>query len=266
MTLAITSRIQSGATASTASKVTSSFTPSASSKLYVYGFVETLIATNPALSISDSVGLSWTLKRSDGPVGTFRATQYLWEADIGGSPAAMTVTLTLSGPASADIAMAVFDVTGNSPQIKSGQVIGAIAATPATVTTGTLPTAATSGNLVVIAEGANRDSFTAVGTPAGFTVLPTRPSGGSQYELVGISYSTAFTGTSTSHSNSPDNEDAGTILLEIEEAAPVDVGYGYVLQESGGNDRITLEDDTGFLLLDTAEADPIPPELVITPW
>lgn len=268
MTLAITNRYQVGSTASTTFKTSSSFTPSASSKLYVMGWGQALAGGPHVLAVTDSLGtLTWSQKATAGtPSAGFRSVIYLWETTIGASPSAMTVTVTSSGATTPDVTMAVFEVTGNSPQIKSGQVVAAHQAAPATITTGTLPAAATSGNLVILTEGANRDSFTAITTPADMTLLA-RTSAGSQYEQVSVVYSTTFTGTSDTHSNSPDNEDAGTVLFEIEEAGggSTDPGYGYVLQESGGNDRITLEDSSGFLLLDTAAAAPIPPDIVLPP-
>lgn len=267
MTLAITNRYQVGSTASTTFKTSSSFTPSASSKLYVMGWGQALAGGPHVLAVTDSLGtLTWSQKATAGtPSAGFRSVIYLWETTIGASPSAMTVTVTSSGATTPDVTMAVFEVTGNSPQIKSGQVVAAHQAAPATITTGTLPAAATSGNLVILAEGANRDSFTQLTIPADLTLLARTATGGSTYEHVAVSYSTAFTGTSDSHSNSPDNEDTGTVFFEIEETVSADPGYGYVLQESGGNDRITLEDSSGFLLLDTAAAAPIPPDIVLPP-
>src|SRR5690349_9605345 len=162
MTLAITNRYQVGSTASSSSKTSSAFTPSNNSKLYVVGWSQSLSGTSVSLSISDNTGgaLIWTQKAIHNPTpsGGLRPIVVLWETDIGVA-SSMTVTVTNVNGGTPDVAMMVFDVTGVSPQIKTGQVVANVQASPTTVDPGPLPVASTSGNLLIWAEGANRDSF-----------------------------------------------------------------------------------------------------------
>jgi hypothetical protein len=132
----------------------------------------------------------------------------------------MTITITVEATRSSYISYAIFDVTGSTPTIVTGQthaLVDTVAST--SITAGPLPAAATSGNLVICAAGANRDSGTVVPAPSGFTTLGTPPSGGGQFELERISYSTTFSSTSTTYSNDPDDLHAGNVLFEIANGA-----------------------------------------------
>jgi hypothetical protein len=221
MTLVITNRLQVGYTGSAkTSYVSASFTPSARSKLYCLVWVEHNFGELPTITSVAGGSLTWTKKSSASSSGGFPGEISLWEADIGSSPSSMTVTMT--SDISAYVTYAIFDVKGFGPAIVDGQIVASATGEDTgggvpTLTTGTLPNAATTGNLVICCAAGNRDSGTVIATPSGFTVLGTPPSGGGQFELCKVSYSTSFTGTSTSFSNSPDNEDMGSIFLEIEE-------------------------------------------------
>ncbi len=243
MSLALTHRTSAGEASSTrTSKTSASFTPSANSKLYVFAWAQSGNTTDPSLTLSDSAGLTWTaVEDAAAAVGAFAPHVSLWEATVGASPVAMTVTVS-STPA-AYIALSVFDVTGNNPTIVAGQVASNVVdGTGEPIATGTLPAAVTPGNLTIVAAGANRDSAQAVPAPSGFTVLDAI-SGGGNFEETTISYSTAFTGTSTSYSNAPDHENAGSVIFEIEEAAlPTSEGtasgsYAYAGSTSGSTEH-----------------------------
>lgn len=239
MSLVATARAAVGSSGQVASKGSGAFTPAANSKLYVKAWGQNTALAAFTFTIADTSGLSWTLKDSV-TGGSFAGKAYLWEASVGAAPVSTTVTIT-AVTNNAEIVILAFDVTGNTPQIKSGQLVHSIATDgQATVNSGVLPAAVLSGNLAVLAEAANRDSFTVLVTPASWTSLEKTPSGGGNYEQGMIATNPTFTGTSVSHSNGIDNESYATFLFEIEEAgsppAVVPLALesgGFLLSESG---------------------------------
>ena len=232
------------------SRVSGSFTPAATAKLYAFLWTETTPGTGLTLSVTDSlgnaVGSGWTTVLDSGLLsgGVGRARFAIWELDTGSSPSARTVTFSASETTGA-IAYGIFAVTGNSPQIKSGQkqVDGAVGAS---ITVGDFPVAATSGNLVVMAVGANKDTSSAPTTPTGFTVLFS-VAGGGKYEAPAAFYRTDFTGVNAVFNNTGDsaNISAG-VLLEFEEAGPPPPILG-LLAEDG---KALLDESGRWLLAD----------------
>lgn len=209
-----TNRANVPASSAATSRGSGTFTPSADSKLYVFSWTENNTAANFTMSITDSVGLTWTQKAFQQITSLFRPTFYLWEADVGGSPVSMSVTI--NSTSSANITMDVFDVVGANPRIKAGQLVTSIAANGANYVTGTLPAAATANNLSIELLGINTDAFITPPTPASWNLLAKSPAGGAAYEKNGVFYRNDFTGTSTTVASTGENLSYGTVLFEIE--------------------------------------------------
>lgn len=224
MALAASLQASGGANAANSPKTSASFTPPANAKLYVFGWCQSAAGISgdaAALTISDSAGLTWSVVTNGNLPAEFSSSAWLWEAQVGASPSAMTVTITnssLSGSGGAALTHAVVAVTGAStPTVVTGQAHTAVTATgTATLTAGPLPAAATSGNLVLIFAGANDDSGANLGAASGFTSLV---NGGGPFETVKAEYSTTFAATSKTFANATDNEGAGVIIVEISEGA-----------------------------------------------
>jgi hypothetical protein len=218
--LTFTSRASAGSSSLSTSVTSASFTPAANSKLYVLAWVQTDSAnpsSNTVLSTPTGGSLTYTLKASSGPTGGASSRVYLWEATAPGSPSAMTVGISSGG--SSYIAYGIFDISGTSPAMVSGQCVAATNADfVATHTTGTLPSTTVSGNMVICAAGANRDSFTAIPLPATFTTQ-INASGGANFEAIRVSNHSAVAITSTSFSLSTDNLSAGSVLFEMSDGA-----------------------------------------------
>lgn len=248
MTAAITLRASGlgGPAEEGTSRVTGSFTPAASAKLYAWCWVQSPINTAFTTAITDSASLVWTLVASAGPITSSKGRFYLWQATTGGSPAAMTVTF--NSTATATVAYAIFDVTGTSPGIKAGQIATNIqndAFWGTSAQTSSLPAAATTGNLSLLCVGFNCDSSTALSTPSGWTSLAS-PSSPGVYELFAVFSKTDFTGTSVTYLNGADNEAIGSVLFEIAEGGAGPVVTSLMLAENGTT--IQLEDGTILLV------------------
>jgi hypothetical protein len=217
-TLGIVPKDTAPAPTSTATtKVSGSFTPVANTKLYaaVFGQMPTFVAFT--IAISGTGGLTWTLVDSEVNAATGASSIYLWEASVGASPSAQTVTFTATQ--SVYMAHTIFSAVGNNVSIKSGQIAhGAANDGATTLTTGSLPAATTPGNLALLIAGANRDSATAIPTPAGFLPFVTS-SGGGAFEFMRVSGSWTSVISSTSYSLATDNEASLAILIELQEAS-----------------------------------------------
>jgi hypothetical protein len=99
---------------SVATATTASFTPAANSLLVavaVCGSSGTGIETCP---VTDSLGSTWTLlKRAN--TNNFAGTAEIWVLDAGSSPAARTVTATITGSTGVGVALTVKVLTGANP-------------------------------------------------------------------------------------------------------------------------------------------------------
>lgn len=172
-----------------------------------------------------------------------RGRGYLWELDTGPSPAARTVTITNNSAFGA--CYSVWSVTGDSPQIKAGQLaVDAYNGTggSGSLTIGDLGVAATNGALVICVIGANIDTIGPFPTPSGFSVVnaTARPSG-SHYEAPAVFDRTDFTdvNVATSNINNAANNFGG-VLIEFEEAAPPAESAFAILEQGGA---LLLEQD-----------------------
>jgi hypothetical protein len=183
--ITLTTRLSAAFAGSPAATATSaSFTPAANSKLYVPVFI---VASGGDGSLFDNIaetantgGLTFTRVAQSAFTGGGNAARIaLFEAAVGGSPSAMTVTFDVDdgGAETAYTWIGAFDATGSvgTPQIKSGQIItkaeldgGGSAESHAS---GTLPSAATTGNASVLVVGRNNDADGAASVPSGWTAL-----------------------------------------------------------------------------------------------
>ena len=162
---------------------TGSFTPTANAQLYCF-----FIVTNDTHQIAHAHavtggGLSWAVV-SGTPTGlvpwntdaNFSSRAGLWTATVGGSPSSMAVTVDgWSTTNNGYYAMLVFEDTAASA-IVSGQ-IGVASASKGGGASETqavsLPSAATSGNVVIACFAAPGDTAGACAAPSGFTELGT---------------------------------------------------------------------------------------------
>jgi hypothetical protein len=220
------------------SKTSASFTPPANSKLYLFSWAQSSGTPSGTYNApTNTGGLAFTaIKGPTGLWGSFNDQDALWEADVGASPSAMTVTVNLTHGAWP--ALIVLAVTGNSPRIKSGQLVrgqilgGGTGLCPV----GPLPVAPTPGNLVVCFKGANKDTGTDIPkvANAGFSKLFTTPTG-AFFEVAGADSCIDFTGagwngSATNYPNTGDvQDDCMSIVAEFEEAGVPSV----FLTESG---------------------------------
>lgn len=114
MTFAITNRIAAGSGGAAADFTTASFTPSANSWVVVWaqGEEDGGTSNTPVMTIADSVGLTWTKRaESNWPGGSYTGTGVCWTAPVGGSPAAMTVTIADTGRGNCYWQTRIVDVT-----------------------------------------------------------------------------------------------------------------------------------------------------------
>src|ERR1700754_1864593 len=112
MAIAFTARGNFGANAD--SVVSSSFTPSENSRLFVIGATRSNSSSPPI--VSDSVGGTWTLLTGrDITVGNIHRSIYY--SDIDESPSVRTVTVTAAS--STNTMSELFDVTGHSTDLSN---------------------------------------------------------------------------------------------------------------------------------------------------
>lgn len=210
-TLRATMTVAEGA-ADSETWTTSSFTPSANSKLYVAAFARAHDSSTNAPDIGCSGGsLTWTRQTQSSTTATSakRSRSALLEASVGSSPSSMTVTIDLTTGAPVGwgwIAAVVFDVTPSTTSIKSGQITSkserygsGSGSSSATHTTTAFPGACTNGNLAVFALGClDADPGEAMAVPSGWTALA-NPSG--EGDRMSVFTRTDFTGTSVTCSD-----------------------------------------------------------------
>lgn len=238
MSLSITLLAEStGGDTSAASKTTPSFTPPANSKLYLAQVEE---GAGAIAAPNNTGGLSFTTK--SGPTaGGGAQSDALYEADVGASPSAMTVTANLS-VTGLGLAYVCFAVTGNGPRIK--QFVRTPTVSTTSVPVGPFPVAATPGNLVVAVKIGNQDTNVPMNFPlmtgvSGFTNLYAPVNrGDGDWEKTSIEYSTSQSTTLSGAAYSHDTGDwAGAYLIEFEEAGIPSV----------------LLSETGVVLLDESD-------------
>lgn len=199
-----------------------SFTPTASSKLYV--FVQANGENNPAPTVrawSASGGsLSYTklaepVTRAWTSAGGYDGNCAIFEADVGASPSSMTVTVDPdTGSANAFyMSWAIFDVSGGT--ITHTQTIQSASAQNGNGNSETLAVAlgssATNGNLSVACFGVFGTGGGAASTPAGWTQLVGQTQ---TYTWVSVWYRTDFTSTTVTCSDLGDavGTSAATIM------------------------------------------------------
>jgi len=190
-------------TSSSATLVSSAFTPTANSRLFVFAFAERaahVVARD--WNITNTGGLSFTLQDQStlydwNGDANYAANCIGWYADIGGSPTSMTVTVQpdLAGGSLHYISLIVFDVTGydtGTPfaqaSVDNGAELGGGDSESGTLTLGGAPT---SGNLVVAMFASSADTGGAFATPSGYTVLTSQNNSG--YCHAGVFYHTSTT-------------------------------------------------------------------------
>jgi hypothetical protein len=205
MAFSVTSRIsENDGESSGTSHVTASFTPTASSRLFVFAGAERDNSTAArSWSITDSLGgTGWTLLDTSTLVDwvtsdTYAGNCVAWYKDIGGSPSAMTVTVDGEASDSAFYSVIVFDVTGYDtgaafPQasVDNGASVDPVSdSASGTLTLGSSPT---NGNLVVGMFWSSADDGGGFATPSGYSVLSNQ-SGTSQFQQAGVFYRTDTT-------------------------------------------------------------------------
>lgn len=205
---------------------TSAFTPVSNTRLVIYARGDSA-TTGVDLSITSNTGgltlgapdYQFTQQSADLAFNRIAA----WFPAIGTSPGSMTVTIDAG--ASTKTAWITYGVvyvtdgTGTAPQLKAGQVIGSNAdnagGATETITSGTLPTAATSGNVTLFLIGRNNDNAGTATAPATFSAL--HDTGAIQFESVVAFSSTTFTGVSTTCTDLGTTiENSNSILAEFE--------------------------------------------------
>lgn len=201
---------------------TSSFTPTANSKLFVFSWFNRH-AGSPALDPTVTGGsLTWT-RLINAAENAQRWTVGLHSAPVGASPSSMTVTYD-ANPGGGDAwgygGIAVFDVAPSSSAIKGSQSATATSnygsgSATASHTSGTLGAACTNGNLAVFCLGVeDSDPGAAPSTPSGWTALIAQVGA---YKKACVFYRTDFTGTSVTCSDlGAWGMNAGSILLEMQ--------------------------------------------------
>lgn len=228
MTITLTNRASASANGATAAtRTTSSFTPGASRNLYVFvtGGTDFGIHGLDITHVSNTAGLTFTRLTSSafniggggGDIGSA-----LFEATVGSSPAAMTITFDV-GSVNGWLAYGIFDAVGSvgTVGLKSGQIATANetdgGGATETHTTGTLPGSATSGNPTVLMVGKQNDGNGLITAPSGFstTLFDT---GNTQFFAVAGLVNTGFTGTSVTVTDLGTTINCSTsILAELEE-------------------------------------------------
>lgn len=241
MAITITPRATAANGATAAQTLASgSFTPSANSKLYVVAHAQRNVSGTLDFTISTTItGITAAFARLAFPTPanwntdpSFHGTIAIWEATVGGSPGAGTITVdwaTSTGTAYG--CFLVFDATGSTavPSIRSPGAVDQLVANATskgggnteTHTTGTLGSAVTTGNTAIVCFGASIDSNGAAATPSGWTALasPAAPQT-AQVSTMAVFKKTDFTGTSVTCTDLGQQVGTGTaVLFELEEAA-----------------------------------------------
>jgi hypothetical protein len=239
-------------TTATASLVTASFTPPSGSIV-----VAKVTTADSGTTVSGVTGLSFTSQANLHPGSS--TTVSLWTAV--GAGASITVTAAFAGAGNA---------RGLSVEVWTG---AQLAGTPAVHTIGpssgapidTITTVA-ANSVVSWVNGdwaaiAGARTYRSSATEQGYHTLAGQWTHYSAYQAA------ASAGSQTYGLTAQTGQTYTMAAIEIQDAGGgggSDPGYGYILQEDGTS-RITLEDGSGFLLLDTAEAAPIPPIIALPP-
>lgn len=131
-----------GSGAGTTTSTTGSFTPPANCRLFALAASKKATDYTAHGSVTDSLGGTWTQVGGnyDGPNSNRWVRATLWYQDIGGSPAAMTVSCTFS-PAPETSHITVCSVTSGAPLDMSNLVSAADANGDPSVTLGGTPAA-----------------------------------------------------------------------------------------------------------------------------
>jgi hypothetical protein len=224
MSFTVTSRANSNSAQSAVGLLTSaSFTPTANSRLFVFACAEcdgTLVTRN--WQITDSLSLSWTKLDESTFAAWAGDTAYsynvvCWYADIGASPASMTVTVDAQ-TGNAFHSLLAFDVTGyntSSPFPQSSVDNGATVNPSSNSASGTLTLGsnATNGNLVVALFGSAADSGGGFTDPSSWSNLVEQ---NNSYTQIAIFYRTNFTSTGVTCSDLGNDVGAwGGIIFEM---------------------------------------------------
>lgn len=223
MAFALTSRISDTGGTAGQSKTTASFTPAANSLLVVVASAQRENhATAQTWSISDSASLTWTSRATSTNItGNFGGGIQVWTAQVGASPASMTVTVDpWSTAVTGWIGLEVFDITGHDTSSTFPQA----ATTNTTTSTGnsvsltvTLGSSPTNGNLVLGLFTGQNDASGAFASITGFTQL-SAPSG--TFNHIGVWYrsDTTSTGITQSDLGQTVNWGAG-VAMEVKSAS-----------------------------------------------
>lgn len=275
MAFSVTARHSFGtANVSAQTATTDSVTETADSLLlYGLGFENDNHSTTPAIQTPTGGGLTYSLVGKAGESPTlpwasltgFLTGAALWSAPIGSSPSAHTIVGDANSTTNVEFyAATALDITGHnvgSPIVQSKVNSAALGSASDTAAgTVTLDATPASGNLVVLFAFASADSggaFTAP-TVGGQSLTQVWNQNNAGFVHVGMWHRTVDGSESNATFTCSDlGQQVGSwvmVAVEIAAAGPTDPGYGYTLQEDGS--KIVLEDGSGFLLNDTAEAAP----------
>lgn len=228
MAIAITQRASStNGTTSGGSLTSSSFTPTANSRLFVFAIAsrDGHTATR-AWSITDTSGRTWT-KLAESTLtnwetfADYGGNVVCWYTDVGASPAAMTVTVDPSATGNDWMSLVAFDVTGHDtstpfPQaaVANGAAVNPVSNTASgTLTLGSAPNSANT----VLALFGSADGINGFTVPSGYTALTNQAQG---YTQAGVFHRTGSTVTTAVCSDLGDNVGlwAG-IIFELKVAA-----------------------------------------------
>lgn len=198
---------------------TASFTPTANSKLYVFA-----IATNENHGgtrnwSASGGGLTWTniaepVLRDWTVDGSYDTNCCLLEADVGGSPSSMTVTVDPNASTGDDYYMswAVFDVSGGTPDhVQSAQAVSEQESNGNSETLAvSLGGNATSGSLVVACFGVFGTGSGACAIPSGWTELVGQTQ---TYTHVSVFHRDDFSGSSVACTDLGDSVGVSTATI-----------------------------------------------------
>lgn len=221
----------SGGGAEVQTVTTGAFTPGANSLLCLFVFADSTTTGIDLTVTANTGGLTFTqqLQTAQSNFDTEFQRAALWTAPVGGSPGSMTITID-AGASTKTAFMGygvsyMSDGSGNPPQIKAGQIIGNsendAGGNTETHTSGTLPAAATSGNLTAFNMGVQNDATGAMTGPSsgGFSLLYDTAATAT-FAAGGCATSTTFTGTSSSFVDLGNSINSShSILVEFEAGA-----------------------------------------------
>ena len=257
MALTLNSFVSGGsANVEVASITTAAFTPGSNRKLYIAVFEEAGGSGTDITHTSNTGGLTFT--RIYNSAEYFNASSgyerfALFEAPVGTSPGSMTVTFDTAIFAQTSTSVyGVFEIVGSTGQaaLRSGQAVENSGLGNGSGASGTLPTAALTGNLTIIFAGRNNDGSALASSPAagGFNATAVFDTGLTQYASICAFQSSTFTGTSTGLPNLGSTiSEWITLLVEFEEISNTpQTGYR-LIQTGSPNKRLTQNGNTRVL-------------------